>query len=127
MAIEITSPIKGHTGASSFGPLTLSFVDGVATVDSLSKGHRAYLKGAGYKIGKDSAEKTEPNSGAPELFDPNQHSVEEVVAYLSGANPKYPPITVEEWDRVKAAEAAGKNRATIANHQAVNAEGGDPQ
>ncbi len=47
----ITSPAKGYTGRTSFGPLVVDFEDGKATVDNLPDGIRDYLLGAGYKVG----------------------------------------------------------------------------
>lgn len=54
-----------------------------------------------------------PDGGGEEVidppdgtFDPSAHTVTEVNAYLTTASP-------EEYDRVMAAEVAGKNRSTI--------------
>jgi|GEM_PF-847175 len=52
MSITITSPIDGYQGRSTFGPVTVDFVDGVAEVDTLSDGLRAYLTGHGYGVGE---------------------------------------------------------------------------
>lgn len=49
MAIKITAPSK-VTGDSTFGPVTLSFVEGVAEVDAVSDGLRRYLETTGYTV-----------------------------------------------------------------------------
>lgn len=50
MSIKITSPLAGHTGRSVFGPTTVEFVDGVAEVEKISDGLKAYLEGRGYTV-----------------------------------------------------------------------------
>lgn len=60
MSTKITSPIEGFTGRSVFGPVTLSFADGVAETDEkLSDGLKDYLKGRGYKVGRGTAKEPE--------------------------------------------------------------------
>ncbi len=69
MSTKITSPVEGFTGRSVFGPVTLSFVDGVAETDEkLSDGLKAYLKGRGYKVGSARAAK-EPEGKRPQKND----------------------------------------------------------
>lgn len=51
MAVKITAPSK-VTGDTVYGPVTLSFTDGVAEVGSVSDGLRAYLESKGYKVEK---------------------------------------------------------------------------
>lgn len=50
--------------------------------------------------------------GGPEVFDPAEHTVDEVLAYL-GMGEGHDPVTAEEWARVIAAEKAGKNRKGV--------------
>lgn len=123
MAITITSPVEGYTATTEFGPLKLEFVDGVTTTDQpVSEGHFAYFRDHGFGIELDAEEKNDGNKEDP--FDPSKHSVEEVLAYLGGSDADHPPVTSEEWDRVKAAEAAGKARKSIADWEAAKIEGG---
>lgn len=49
MAVKITAP-SAATGEHSFGPVTLSFADGVAVVDELPTMVRAYMEGRGYTV-----------------------------------------------------------------------------
>ena len=49
MAVEITAPAS-ISGAHTFGPVTLSFEDGVAVVDELPPMVRAYMEGRGYTV-----------------------------------------------------------------------------
>jgi hypothetical protein len=101
--MKITSPDSTHTGVDHYGATALTFVDGIADFDGdLPGGVRQYLLGAGYTIGAE--------------FDPSAHTVEEVIAYLGDDKACISP---DEWDRVKSAEAAGKNRKTIAEHEAA--------
>lgn len=98
---KITAPVKGFTGSTAIGPAVLDFTDGVAVTDvELQPGTVAYLEANGYKVeGEESGE-----------FDPSAHSAEDVVAYLQTAD-------ADEVARVKAAEADGKGRKTIADYE----------
>lgn len=49
MAVKITAPAP-VTGDSTFGPVTLSFAEGVAEVESVSDGLRRYLETKGYTV-----------------------------------------------------------------------------
>lgn len=49
MAVKITAP-AAVTGAQKYGPVTLSFEDGVAVVDELPKMVRAYMERRGYTV-----------------------------------------------------------------------------
>lgn len=49
MAVKITAP-SPTTDEHSFGPVTLSFTDGVAVVDELPPMVRAYMEGRGYTV-----------------------------------------------------------------------------
>lgn len=49
MAVKITAP-SPTTGEHSYGPVTLSFTDGVAVVDDLPPMVRAYMEGRGYTV-----------------------------------------------------------------------------
>lgn len=51
MALKITAP-STVTGDSTFGPVTLSFEDGVAEADAVSDGLRNYLEKTGYTVEK---------------------------------------------------------------------------
>lgn len=49
MAVEITAPAR-ISGAHTFGPVTLSFEDGVAVADELPKMLRSYMEQRGYTV-----------------------------------------------------------------------------
>ena len=49
MAVEITAPAS-ISGAHTFGPVTLSFEDGVAVADELPKMLRSYMEQRGYTV-----------------------------------------------------------------------------
>lgn len=49
MAVKITAPTP-VSGDSTFGPVTLSFTDGVAEADEVSPGLRRYLETVGFKV-----------------------------------------------------------------------------
>lgn len=49
MATKITAPWP-VTGDSMFGPVKLSFTDGVAEVESVSDGLRRYLESRNFKV-----------------------------------------------------------------------------
>lgn len=122
MSIKITSPIEGLSEPSTFGPLTVTFKDGVAEVDELPTPLRAWLETKGYKVEAIAAEPAGP-------FDPSAHTVDEVLAHLGLADGSQPP-TVEEYDRVVAAERDGKARKSLLEAfdkaaQAASDEGGD--
>ena len=107
MSTKITSPIKGHTERTVFGPTTLQFTDGVAELDEpLSPGLKAYLKGRGYKV-----EKVATEPGAP--FDPAKHSVAEVRTHLDSLDGTDPGVHDAEVLRVVEAERGGKNRSSL--------------
>lgn len=63
--MKITSPVAEFTGETSFGRTTLLFKDGVATTDKLDDGVRAYLLGAGYKVGSEQHDPITSLDGAP--------------------------------------------------------------
>lgn len=79
---KITSPAAtpGEV-TSNFGPVSIVFKDGVATVDELSDGLRAYLAASGYGIGGDDA--TQPT--VPEPPDPRDYDKETVGTPLRDA------------------------------------------
>lgn len=113
--IKITSPAKGYTGSTYIGPTILDFEDGVATTDvDLSGGIRGYLKVAGYKVDDGGGEQSNKPADVP--FDPSEHTVDDVLAHLAGAD-------ATEVGRVKAAEAAGKDRKGIAEYEQQDGEG----
>ncbi|WP_131104031.1 hypothetical protein [Ornithinimicrobium sufpigmenti] len=99
--MKITSPIEKYTGRSVIGPTAVEFKDGVAEVDELSAGQRAYLEARGYTV-EDEAQEDEG------LFDPASHNQEQVVEYLERDD-----IDDEERARVVGAEADGKARKGV--------------
>lgn len=107
----ITAPVKGFTGSTAIGPTVLDFTDGEATTDvDLPEGTIAYLEANGYGVTQ-----TEGDSDSDGLFDPSAHTVDEVIAYLGGTDG--PTVTSDEWERVKAAEAADKNRKGVIEYE----------
>ena len=56
----IHSPAPGFTGTTLFGPLSVEFKDGKATVKDLPDGVREYMLGAGYTVGSTTAPQPEP-------------------------------------------------------------------
>lgn len=113
MTTKITAPDARFTGPTYIGPTILDFREGVASTDvKLQPGTLRYLEKCGYKVDDGDADDDGP-------FDPSKHTVEEVLAYLGGSDEDHPPVTAEEWDRVKAAEAAGKARKGILEHEAA--------
>lgn len=65
MAFKITAP-SPVTGDSTFGPVTLSFTDGAAEVESVSDGLRRYLEKTGYTV---ETPKPAPRRRAPKKAD----------------------------------------------------------
>lgn len=49
MAVKITAPAP-VTGTQTYGPVTLSFEDGVAVADELPKMVRSYMERRGYTV-----------------------------------------------------------------------------
>ena len=105
MTVKITSPIEGHAGRSTFGPFVTEFKDGVAELPEINEGLRAYLVSRGYTGEGDVAE----TDAIPPEFDPGKHTAGEVLDYL-GVSEGHDPVTVDEFQRVLAAEQAGKAR-----------------
>jgi hypothetical protein len=118
----VTAPEAGASGES----LGVVFTDGVGHVNDGSKEGRAaieYFRRRGYTLTpEDDGEAIEepeestpldPDDPGPEPppFDPSEHSVEEVLAYLD----KHEDADTRsaEFDRVLEAEQAGKARKTI--------------
>lgn len=100
MATTITSPIKGFTGRTHFGPFSLDFKNGVAEVpegESLPAGTRAYLDSRGYTVEEQAQEDEGP-------FDPAKHNQDQVIEYLERED-----VDDEERARVLAAEASREN------------------
>lgn len=104
MTVKITSPIEGYTGRSTFGPFNTTFDKGVAVLPEINEGLRAYLVSRGYTVEGDVAE-----TDAIPTFDPGKHTADEVLDYL-GVSEGHDPVTVDEFERVLAAEQAGKAR-----------------
>lgn len=104
MSTKITSPIKGYTERTVFGPTALQFTDGVAENDEpLSEGLKAYLEQRGYRV--------ETAEDGP--FNPSKHSVADVTAYLDGLDATDKEAHDAEVARVLEAERKGKNRSTL--------------
>ena len=103
MTVKITSPIQGYTGSSTFGPFVAEFKNGVAELPEINEGLRAYLVSRGYTVDGGDAE-----TDATE-FDPGKHTADEVLDYL-GVLEGQDPVTADEFQRVLAAEQAGKAR-----------------
>lgn len=74
--MKITSPIKGYSETTEVGPYTLSFKDGVAEVENLNDGAKAWLKANGYGVGSTKAKR--PDDPTPEPTDPRKVTVEQV-------------------------------------------------
>lgn len=63
MTAKVTAP-SHTTGEHSFGPVTLSFADGVAETDELPPMVRAYMERRGYTITSPRKRKTKEASDA---------------------------------------------------------------
>lgn len=116
MATKITAPVAGFTGRTSFGPLELEFVNGVAEVDGkVPDPIRTYMVRKGYTFGRG----TTPTSDGP--FDPGKHTADEVLAHLAGHE-----HGSEEYVRVVQAERDGKARKGLLEaFDKADAQGGD--
>lgn len=113
---EVQAPERGFSGTSC----GVVFKDGIATVADASKEGRAaieYFRRRGYTLTPEGASeepltKSDPEGGPDEYvvpegpFEPSEHSVEEVLAYLDH-------VDRDVADRVIAAERDGKARKTI--------------
>lgn len=64
MAVEITAPAS-ISGAHTFGPVALSFEDGVAVADELPKMLRSYMERRGYTV-KTKRKPAKPKGSASE-------------------------------------------------------------
>ncbi len=73
--MKITSPIKGFSESTEIGPYVLEFKDGVAEVEDLNDGAKAYLKANGYGVG--SSRPSTPDA-PPEPPDPRKGQDEQV-------------------------------------------------
>jgi len=71
----IHSPAEGFTGTTLFGPLSVEFEDGKATVKNLPDGIREYLLGAGYTVGSTTA----PQPESVPLVDARDFAEQQVV------------------------------------------------
>ena len=102
----ITAPVKGFTGSTAIGPTVLDFTDGEATTNvDLPEGTIAYLEANGYGVTK-----AQGDSDSDGLFDPSAHNVDDVLAHMKDAD-------ADEVERVKAAEAADKNRKGVIEYE----------
>ena len=101
--IQIINPAK-TVGRSAYGGTILNFnTDGVAEVEHVNPGLERWLRTAGYTL----VDLDDPQEAENAIvFNPADHKVEEVLAYLADADEA-------ERDRVLSAEAGGKNRASI--------------
>ena len=102
--IQIINPAK-TAGRSAYGGTVLDFnADGVAEVSQVNAGLERWLRAAGYTIvDLDDPEAEELGAVA---FDPSEHKVEEVLAYLAEADE-------DERARVPTLEADGQARKSI--------------
>jgi len=86
------------------------FTAGTASVDPQAPhaaAALAYFRRSGYRVTDEApAEPAPAVASAPAVFDPAEHNVVDVLAYLADADE-------DERARVLAAEAAGESRATI--------------
>lgn len=71
--MKITSPIKGFSETTEVGPYTLSFKDGVAEVDDINDGAKAWLKANGYGVG---STKAAAPDAPPEPLDPRKEAAD---------------------------------------------------
>lgn len=112
MKMKVTSPVKNFTGIV----VGVDFKAGVAEFEKDTDAGRsayAYFDRADYRV--EPISEAEPESQTPppaddKPYDPAEHGVEEILAYLDGAS-------YEEAVRVLDAEAAGKNRVTITSRR----------
>lgn len=108
MRYEITAPARGFNGTVA----EVEFHQGQAAVDTEADGADAalgYFRRKGYTVvavDKPEQTETEQGSGPADEFDPGEHSVDDVLAYLES-------VDEAETERVLAAEQAGKARKTI--------------
>lgn len=107
MKIQVTAPLKQFTGTV----VGVDFKGGVAEFESDTDAGRsayAYFDRAGYRM--EPLDEPEPERQTPpaddEPYDPADHGVDEVLAYLETAS-------LEEAERVVQAESDGKARKGI--------------
>lgn len=123
MRYRVTTPVAGFTGISA----GINFTNGVAEFDvpegqpgdELRYNARslAYFRAQGYgveELDERAPAAADPGPQEPPApFDPAEHGVDEVLAYLADADEG-------EQARVLAAEADGKNRKTITEKGAAS-------
>ncbi len=95
MTVKITSPIPGHNGRSTFGPVNTIFENGVATVPQINEGLRQYLTSRGYAI-----EEEVPDTGES---NPLAGTIDEVLAAAAG-------LPREDVLKLLEEESSGRNR-----------------
>jgi hypothetical protein len=107
MKIKVTAPLKNFTGTV----VGVDFKAGAAEFEQDTDAGRAayaYFDRAGYRL--EHVSEPEPEQQTPpagdEPFDPSEHSVDEVLAYLDAAS-------LDEAERVVQAESDGKARKGI--------------
>ncbi|MEW1638648.1 hypothetical protein AB0469_31890 [Streptomyces sp. NPDC093801] len=106
--LTVHSPEPGFSGEVG----GVSFTGGAATVDPQAPSARAalaYFRRCGYRVVDDAptdASSPAAPAAAAADFDPSEHNVADVLAYLADADE-------DERARVLAAEEAGDARATI--------------
>lgn len=85
----------------------VAFTKGEATLDATVHATAlAYFRRRGYRVTEAEPEPADEAPAAADAFDPAEHTVADVLAYLADADE-------DERARVLAAEAAGEARATI--------------
>lgn len=115
MTLQIVAPGPAD-GSHVYGSHTIEFSNGVAEVEELNAGVRAYMARKGYRIGAPGEiPEEEEQVGAVDLFDPEEHKVEDVLEYLADAES-------DEVQRVLAAEAEGKARKSVLEFEAEQDE-----
>ena len=113
MSFKITSPIPGFSEPSVFGPLTLTFVDGVAEAEEIPAGMLAYLERTGYTVEEVS---TQPDGAPDESWTASQlkdwltgHGIE-----LKGAKKKAELLALIPTEADGNADAEGKEAGDAA-------------
>lgn len=100
-SVRFQSPVANYTGTVG----GVRFIDGLGETDDPNV--ISYFTRQGYTHIHEPQE-----DESPAVFNPSEHTVEEVTTYLNGLAPEDP-----ERNRVLAAEAAGKARKSITGTQ----------
>ncbi|MFJ4847546.1 hypothetical protein [Streptomyces sp. NPDC088733] len=124
----VTAPVAGFNGESC----GVAFKNGTGRVtDGTNEGRAAldYFRRRGYTVSADTEDEpsqdpeaqqgddTPPPPPADGPYDPSKHNADEVIAHLDALDTEDPDAKAE-FDRIIAAERAGKNRKTITDKEA---------